>query len=226
MEVVGRMASGVAHDFNNLLTIILGTAGNARLKAPDGTELARDLDTISEAGQRGAEITRQLLSFSRKNAAVPKPVDLSEVVDHLVPMAGRLTGRGITIATDTTRGLPRVPVDPALLEQALLNLVANARDAMPTGGTITLLTMLDPSSHGHAPHVLVAVRDTGTGMDATTLDRIFEPFFTTKPEGKGTGLGLPMVQEFAARSGGSVSVDSVLGRGTTVAVRLPVSGET
>ncbi|MFN2315268.1 MAG: nitrogen regulation protein NR(II), partial [Gemmatimonadales bacterium] len=226
MEVVGRMAGGVAHDFNNLLTIILGTADHARLSVPEGSELARDLDTISEAGQRGAEITRQLLSFSRKNATVVKPVDLSQVVDHLVPMAARLTGRGITITTDTTRGLPAVTVDPALLEQALLNLVANARDAMPGGGTIALHTMLERSTNGHAPHVVVAVRDTGTGMDGATLDHIFEPFFTTKPEGKGTGLGLPMVQEFAARSGGGVSVDSVMGRGTTVSVRLPVNGGT
>jgi two-component system, cell cycle sensor histidine kinase and response regulator CckA len=225
MEVVGRMAGGVAHDFNNLLTIILGTAGNARLNAPDGSELAQDLDTIATAGSRGAEITRQLLSFSRKHPTAAQTVDLSEVVDRLVPMAGRLTGRGITIATDTTRGLPPVAVDPALLEQALLNLVANARDAMPTGGTITLRTVLDRSNNGHAPHVVVAVRDTGTGMDAATRDRIFEPFFTTKPEGQGTGLGLPMVQEFASRSGGRVTVDSAVGRGTTVSVRLPAGSQ-
>jgi signal transduction histidine kinase len=114
-----------------------------------------------------------------------------------------------------------VAVDSALLEQALLNLVANARDAMPTGGTITLGTALDRSSNGHPPSVLVSVSDTGTGMDAATRDQIFEPFFTTKPEGKGTGLGLPMVQEFATRSGGRVTVDSAVGRGTTVAVKLP-----
>ncbi len=221
MEVVGRMAGGVAHDFNNLLTIILGTAANARLSAPEGSELAHDLDTITTAGSRGSEITRQLLSFSRKHSTAAQSVDLSRVVDQLVPMAGRLAGRDITITTDTTRGLPPTLVDPALLEQALLNLVANARDAMSAGGTITLRTALEHSNNGHAPFVVVAVEDTGTGMDPATQERVFEPFFTTKPEGKGTGLGLPMVQEFASRSGGQVTVDSAVGRGTTVAVRLP-----
>lgn len=222
MEVVGQMAGGVAHDFNNLLTIILGTAGNARLNAPEDSELAHDLDTITAAGSRGAEITRQLLSFSRKNSSSAQPVDLSEVVDRLVPMAGRLTGSGISIATETTRGLPPVAADPALLEQALLNLVANARDAMPRGGTITLRTALDRRRNGHPPAVVVAVSDTGSGMDAATRQRIFEPFFTTKPDGKGTGLGLPMVHDFATRCGGWITVDSDVGRGTTVAVRLPV----
>lgn len=221
MEVVGRMAGSVAHDFNNLLTVILGSAGNARDSAPPGSELAADLDAILDAGSRGASITRQLLSFSRKTPLAPKPVDPAEAVEGVLPMASRLTGRAITITTDLTRGLPTVQFDPALFEQAMLNLVANARDAMPQGGTITLRASLARQPNGVPAQVEVAVSDTGAGMDPVTRDRVFDPFFTTKPAGQGTGLGLPMVRDFAERSGGTVTVDTALGRGTTVRLRFP-----
>lgn len=225
MEVVGRMASGVAHDFNNLLTIILGSAGSARDQVPEGSEVARDLDAITEAAGRGAAITRQLLSFSRKTPLASRPVDLADAVEALVPMAQRLTGRAITLDTNLTRHLPAVHLDPVLFEQAMLNLVANARDAMPGGGTITLRTLLARQRNGTPAQVEVAVSDTGQGMDPATRERVFDPFFTTKPSGKGTGLGLPMVRDFAERSGGSVAVDSAPGRGTTVRLRFP-AGET
>jgi two-component system, cell cycle sensor histidine kinase and response regulator CckA len=230
MEAVGRLAGGVAHDFNNMLTAINGYAGIlASSMVPDDERLG-DVEEIRKAGDRAAALTRQLLAFSRRQVLQPRVIDLNAVVSGIVPMLRRLVGEQIDIRTLEAPDLGHVRADPGQVEQILLNLVVNARDAMPRGGTVTIgTTNVSVAENGvHAahevhpgPYVQLAVTDTGTGMDASTVAHLFEPFFTTKPAGEGTGLGLATVYGIVTQSGGHTTVESEPGRGSTFRVYLP-----
>jgi two-component system cell cycle sensor histidine kinase/response regulator CckA len=234
MDAVGKLAGGVAHDFNNLLTVILGRCIILIPQMPAGSVAHRGLTLIQQTAQRAAALTRQLLAFSRKQVLQPQPLDLSEVVEGITPMLRRLIGEHVDLVTRLAPAVPRVRADLSQLEQVIVNLAINARDAMPHGGRLRLETaevVLDAvyaRRHEGArvgPHVQLTVSDTGVGMDAATLPRIFEPFFTTKGPGQGTGLGLSTVYGIVQQSGGSVSVESQPGRGTTFRVSLPVHEE-
>jgi PAS domain S-box-containing protein len=234
MEAVGRLAGGVAHDFNNLLTIVIGNVDQVRGSLPADPAAREGLAQVEHAAQRAAELTRQLLAFGRKAPLTLQVLDFNAVVGKVAPLLRRLIGAHITLVTDLAPSLPPVKADATLLEQAILNLTANARDAMPQGGTLTLATAavaLTPAEVRRrpglqpGPHVRLTVGDTGQGMDAETVARLFEPFFTTKEAGKGTGLGLASVYGAVRQSGGVVYADSVVGRGTTFTVLLPPTGE-
>ena len=234
MEAVGRLAGGVAHDFNNMLTIISGYGG-LLLEHPSTVEPLRGyVDEIMNASGRATSLTRQLLAFSRQRVLAPRVLDLNAVVANIEKMLERLIGEDINLVTVLGEGLWPVKVDPGQLEQVLLNLAVNARDAMPDGGVLTIETMnvaMDSTSaQAHfplspGPYVLLAFSDTGVGMDAETQARIFEPFFTTKEKGKGTGLGLAMVYGIVKQSGGYIWVYSEVGKGTTFKIYLPRSEE-
>ena len=218
MEAIGQLAGGVAHDFNNLLTVIGGYTEIARRNigaGPGGNELAE----VVRATERAAQLTRQLLAFSRQQMLDPAPLDLGEVAAALVPMLRRLIGEDIEIAMLAAPGLPSVLADRSQLEQVVLNLAVNARDAMPSGGTLTIETRVIDE------RVALIVTDTGVGMEREVLDRVFEPFFTTKGVGQGTGLGLATVHGIVNQSGGEILVYSEPGLGTSFKVYLPVSGE-
>jgi two-component system cell cycle sensor histidine kinase/response regulator CckA len=230
MEAVGRLAGGVAHDFNNILTAI--RAGAEFLLADLDAEDPRRTDAadIRSAADRAAGLTRQLLAFSRQQVLEPRVVDLNAVVTGIEPMLRRLVEENISFVTCLGADLNRVQADPNQLEQVLLNLVVNGRDAMPDGGTLLIETsnvVLDeeyPRTHATArpgPHVLLSVTDTGCGMDAATQARVFEPFFTTKPVGVGTGLGLATVYGIVKQSGGHIWVYSEVGSGTTFKIYFP-----
>ncbi|HKW42243.1 MAG TPA: ATP-binding protein [Gemmatimonadales bacterium] len=230
LEAIGRLAGGVAHDFNNLLTLILSYTELARRECEPGSAMGADLDQVVEAGRRAGALTQQLLAFSRKQVLQPKVLDLRAVVDGIEPMLRRLVGEDVELRTLPHGPLARVKADPSQVEQVLMNLAANARDALPRGGTITIETgnvvideaaarRLGPMTPG--PWVLLAVRDTGVGMDPATQARIFEPFFTTKEPGKGTGLGLATVYGIVKQSGGFVWVESTPGQGSVFRVYLP-----
>ena len=230
MEAVGRLAGGVAHDFNNLLTVIR-TAAEFLVAdlAPDDARRA-DAAEIRDAAARAAALTRQLLAFSRRQVLQERAVDANAVVTELEPMMRRLVEENVAVVTRLAPRLDRIKVDPSQLEQVLLNLVVNARDAMPQGGTLLIETanvLLDdqyPKSHLTArpgPYVVLTVTDTGCGMDAATQSRLFEPFFTTKPVGQGTGLGLATVYGIVKQSGGNIWVYSEVGRGTTFKIYFP-----
>jgi PAS domain S-box-containing protein len=235
MEAVGQLAGGVAHDFNNLLTVINGLSELALHKThrdDPGRELIVE---IRKAGERAAALTGQLLAFSRKQVLQPQVLDVNVRLGQLSKMLLRLLGENIGIRLETDAALGLVKVDPGQFEQAVINLAVNARDAMPAGGQLTIETRnaeLDEEYTGQHPdarpgrYVVVAVRDTGGGMDAVTQARAFEPFFTTKGPGKGTGLGLAMVYGFVKQSGGHIEVESEVGRGTTFKVYLPRTDET
>jgi two-component system, cell cycle sensor histidine kinase and response regulator CckA len=231
MESIGRLAGGIAHDFNNLLTAILGFSEMLLEDTMPGTRARRDLEAIQKAASHGASLTRQLLAFSRRQVMELAVLDLGELVHGVAPILQRLLGEDVhtTIACDAH--LKKVKVDRGQLEQVVMNLAVNARDAMPEGGKLTVEVrnvMLDADyvrEHSYAqigPHVMLGVSDTGVGMDAATRGRIFEPFFTTKEIGKGTGLGLSTVYGIIKQSGGSIEVFSELNKGTTFKVFLPV----
>jgi PAS domain S-box-containing protein len=230
MEAVGRLAGGVAHDFNNALSVIL-TYGEVMLsESAPGDRGRSDVEEIMVAAQRAADLTRQLLMFSRRQVLAPRVVDLNEVLASMDKMLQRILGADVNLVSVPSRPLGRVCADPSSLQQVIMNLVVNARDAMPTGGKLTMETadvVLDEAyAHAHVgvkpgPHVMLAVTDTGGGMDGATLARIFEPFFTTKEAGKGTGLGLSTVFGVVQQSGGSVWVYSEVGKGTCFKVYLP-----
>jgi two-component system cell cycle sensor histidine kinase/response regulator CckA len=230
MEAVGRLAGGVAHDFNNMLTVIQ-TSAEFLLEDLEGTDPRRgDAAAIRDTAERAGRLTGQLLAFSRQQVLQPQVVDLNSVVADLEPMLRRVVEENIIVQTRLHAGLDRVRADRSQLEQVVLNLVVNARDAMPQGGRLLIETanaMLDseyPRSHLNAqpgPHVALTVTDTGCGMDADTQARIFEPFFTTKALGHGTGLGLATVYGIVEQSGGHIWVYSELGRGTSFKVYLP-----
>jgi len=232
MDAVGQLAGGMAHDFNNLLTAILGY-GNLALESLAATDpIRRDIDEILKAGRSASALTQQLLAFGRRQVMQPAIVDVNEVVASTDALLKRLIGEQIEFVTVCAPTVHRVKLDPAQLQQVLLNLALNARDAMPNGGQLTIETanvMLDEQyAREHppvvaGPHVLLTVTDTGTGMDAATQARIFEPFFTTKATGKGTGLGLSTVYGIVKQSGGHIYVYSELGRGTTFKVYFPAT---
>src|SRR5262249_42676406 len=230
MEAIGRLAGGVAHDFNNLLTAIIGYAQLIAAKLKKDDPLQDDVGEIDKAAKRAASLTGQLLAFSPKQVLQPKVLDLNLVIGDMKKMLSRLIGEDIELTTTCESDLGRVKADPGQIEQVLLNLVVNARDAMPEGGRLEVRTQnvsidwrgkhgtsgLDPGEY-----VVLSVSDTGCGMTRETLTHIFEPFFTTKERGKGTGLGLSTVYGIVSQSGGDITVDSEPGKGATFRIFLP-----
>ncbi len=228
MEALGRLAGGVAHDFNNLLTVIIGYS-ELLLAARPGDDPTELLGDILGSGRRAADLTRQLLAFSRRQVLNPQRVDLNGLVTGLRRLLDRVLGEDIDLVTALQPGLGRVTVDPGQLEQVLVNLAVNARDAMPGGGRLTLATTAEDVGARRGPppgrYAVVTVTDTGTGMTDEVKARMFEPFFTTKPPGEGTGLGLSTVFGIVRQSHGHIEVESEWGHGTTVRVLLPMTSE-
>jgi len=234
MEAVGRLAGGVAHDFNNLLTVITGCTEILLDDFPQTDETRDLLEEVKNAGNRATKLTSQLLAFSRRQVLAPKVVDLNGVVADVDRMLRRLIGEDVNLVTVQGQNLERVKVDPGQIEQVLMNLAVNARDAMPNGGKITIETAnidLDEAAVQPypdlppGPYVVLAVSDTGHGMDRAVKARLFEPFFTTKEVGKGTGLGLATVYGIVKQSGGHIAVYSEPGHGTTFKIYLPCVNE-
>jgi two-component system cell cycle sensor histidine kinase/response regulator CckA len=230
MEAVGLLAGGVAHDFNNLLTAILGYSQLLATELAGNPEHFSAIEEIRKAGERAAGLTGQLLAFSRKQILAPKVLDANEIVRQIREMLARLIGEDIRMVMNLDPALGMIRADAGQLEQVIMNLAVNARDAMPHGGRLTLETAnveLDESdTHSHAPampgpYVMLVVTDTGMGMDGATRERIFEPFFTTKEKGHGTGLGLSTVYGIVKQSGGFISVETETGKGTAFRVYLP-----
>jgi signal transduction histidine kinase len=238
MEVVGRLAGGVAHDFNNLLTVILACGFDLRdrLRAGEPGD-AETVDDILAAGQRAAELTRQLLAFARKQVLAPTLLDVNEILLQSRKLLARVIGEDVRITEDLQDGLWTVRADSGLLSQVVMNLAVNARDAMPRGGNLAMSTANVELGPGDPPpdpdmapgrYVRLRVSDTGVGMGPEVLEHVFEPFFTTKPVGAGTGLGLATAYGNVKQSGGHVVVQSQLGSGSTFDVYLPAlaPGET
>ena len=230
MEAVGQLAAGIAHDFNNLLTAIMGFAELVLHSLPEDHPGREDTAEITKAAVRAADLTRQLLSFTRQQVLAPRVLDLNEVVLTTDKMVRRLIGEAIEVRTTLATGLHHVRADSSQLEQVLMNLIVNARDAMPAGGELSVETANVAIDESHAAahaglapgsYVTLVVRDTGTGMDAETQARVFEPFFTTKPKGQGTGLGLATVYGIVQQSGGYIALDSEPDRGATFTIYLP-----
>jgi CheY-like chemotaxis protein len=230
MEAVGQLAGGVAHDFNNLLTVIGGRCYLMLAKLGPDDELRREVELVRGAAERAARLTHQLLALSRKQVLEPRVLDLNETVTGIEPLLRRLIGEDIEISVTGGSDLGRVKADAGQLEQVILNLAVNARDAMPQGGRLVLETAnaaVDERAARRTPdlapgsYVLLCVTDSGHGMDAATRAQIFEPFFTTKEVGKGTGLGLATVYGIVKQSGGFIEVESELGRGASFKVYLP-----
>jgi len=230
MESIGRLAGGIAHDFNNLLTIILGYANRISRRGQSDEEFAHDIQGIESAAGRAATLVRQLLAFSRRQVLQARVLDLNTIVHDIARMLPRVLTEQIEIVTLTAGGLGSIRADSSQIEQVIVNLALNARDAMPKGGKLTLETgnaVLDEHySRDHVSvqpgrYVMLAVSDTGIGMDAATQEHIFEPFFTTKEMGKGTGLGLSSVYGIVKQSGGNIWVYSEVGRGTTFKIYFP-----
>ena len=228
MEAIGRLAGGIAHDFNNILTAVSGYTELLIGQLAAGDPRRESAEEIRQAGERAAALTQQLLAFSRRQVLEPRVLDLNAVIANMERMLRRVIGEDIELTTSLSTGLWRTRADPAQIEQAILNLVVNARDAMPRGGQLTLETAnveLDAKYSGGAPgpHVMLAVSDNGVGMDPEQQARLFEPFYTTKDRGKGTGLGLSTTYGVVKQSGGSIWVYSERGQGTTFKIYLPRS---
>jgi PAS domain S-box-containing protein len=234
MEAVGRLAAGVAHDFNNILTVILGNTSTQLRNPRLDKKLTCSLTQVQRAAERATALTRQLLAYSRKQIIQRRPLALNEVVEQTVAMLRRLIGEHIALDMQLASDLPPIFADPSNVEQVIMNLALNARDAMPDGGKLTLATTrveIDKASRARnpesqlGPYICLAVRDTGYGMDAATVGRIFEPFFTTKDPGQGTGMGLATVYGVLKQHGGWIEVDTAPGRGTTIRTFFPLSKE-
>jgi nitrogen-specific signal transduction histidine kinase/CheY-like chemotaxis protein len=232
LQSIGRLAGGVAHDFNNLLTAILGNAELTMMDLPEGHPARDGVREIVKAAERAASLTRQLLSFARKQMIEPVPLDLSMVVAGSIEMLRRLLGEDVEIMAELDEGLAIVQADPGQVQQLLVNLTVNARDAMPDGGRLVIETAnlevgddFGAAHPGVAPgrYVTLTVTDTGTGMSDDVLRHLFEPFFTTKRQGEGTGLGLATCHGIVEQSGGHIMVHSDLGVGTTMTILLPVA---
>jgi nitrogen-specific signal transduction histidine kinase len=230
MEALGQMAAGVAHDFNTLLTVILGYSELLLIDVDANDVRQSAIEEIQKASESAGRLTRQLLAFSRKQIIEPQVLDVNEVVASIRPMIARLAGVGMNVVLALGPEVAQARSDRGQLEQIVMNLAVNARDAMPNGGTLTIRTthvMLDERySTTHlpvrpGPYVVLTMTDTGTGMTPQVLAHLFEPFFTTKEIGKGTGLGLATVSRIVERAGGTINVSSQVGRGTTVSVYLP-----
>ncbi len=234
MEAVGRLAGGIAHDFNNLLTIILGYGEMLQVRRDVPAEVVHDATEIVKAAASAAALTRQLLAFSRRSMLEPKVINLNDVVERVQSLIQRLVGTDIQVEVRLAPRIHLVRADPGHLEQVLLNLAANARDAMPQGGRLLIdtcnVTLDDEYVAAHpgataGDHAMIAVSDTGIGMDDAVKAQLFEPFFTTKELGQGTGLGLATVYGAVKQSGGSIWVTSEPGRGSTFQILLPVISE-
>jgi len=230
MEGIGRLAGGIAHDFNNLLTVIGGRSYILLSQLPAGHAMRRDLLLIQQTGDRAAALTRQLLAFSRKQMLAPAVIDLNEIVSGMRALLERVLGEDVDLIMDLDPSLGHVSADPGQLEQVILNMAVNARDAMPEGGQLTLETRhldVDPPyarqkvELAPGPYEVLSISDTGVGMDAATVARVFEPFFTTKAVGKGTGLGLATAYGIVKQSGGHITVHSEPGSGATFRIYLP-----
>ncbi|HEX6774606.1 MAG TPA: ATP-binding protein, partial [Methylomirabilota bacterium] len=231
MDAVGKLAGGIAHDFNNLLMVIRGDGDLILRRLPPTHPLRKNAEGIREAADQAATLTRQLLAFSRKQVLAPRVLDLNSIVSGMQTMIQRLIGETINLVTVPEPALGRIKADPGQIEQVIMNLAVNARDAMPDGGRLVVRTanvqageapgLPGAASPPAGPHVLLEVTDSGTGMDAATQAHLFEPFFTTKEPGKGTGLGLSTVYGIVEQSGGSVTVETGVGRGTTFRIYLP-----
>ncbi len=230
MEAVGRLAGGIAHDFNNLITVIRGFSELALAELPGDSRMAGDIEQVKAAADRAAELTSRLLTFSRKQVLQPRVVDLTSLIQGIEAMLRRVIGEDIDIATELSRDTGRIMADPGQVEQVLMNLAVNARDAMPKGGTLRIETA-NHLATGHAgsefpglaagDYVRLLVSDTGHGMDRETLTRIFEPFFTTKEPGKGTGMGLSTVYGIVTQSGGRIYCTSAPDEGTVFTILFP-----
>ncbi len=234
MEAIGRLAGGVAHDFNNLLTTILGYAEMILSQLNEDDPFRTEMEEIHKAGERAADLTQQLLAFSRKQVIKPRIIDLNEAVENARKMLERAIGESIDIEFNLKPDIGRIKVDPHQIGQVLLNLAVNARDAMPGGGCLTIATGEATLDKEHAPlhpqsapgaYVVLSVADTGAGMNEETRARLFEPFYSTKEDSKGAGLGLAMVYGIAKQNGGSVSVNSEPGAGTVFRIYLPRTSE-
>jgi signal transduction histidine kinase/CheY-like chemotaxis protein len=232
MEAVGSLAGGVAHDFNNLMSVVISYSELLAADLKEGDPMRADLGEIRDAGLRAAELTRQLLAFSRQQVLQPRLVDLTQIVRGMERMLKRLIGDDVELTAHCAPDLGTALVDPGQMEQVIMNLAVNARDAMPDGGQLTIETKAVALDETYAsehmgvkagPHIMLEVRDTGAGMDEVTQARMFEPFFTTKEPGKGTGLGLATVFGIVEQSGGTICVRSELGKGTRFTIYLPRS---
>ncbi len=221
MECVGRLAGGVAHDFNNLLTAFVGYGGLLRKRLPDGDMRLRYVEGMLEAADHGASLTRQLLAFSRRQPLNPTVTSLNTIVLDTHKFLRRLIGEDLELVTNLSPELGNVKVDAGQMQQVILNLSVNARDAMPEGGRLTITT----ANEGGDERVTLTVSDTGTGMSALALAHLFEPFFTTKEGGKGTGLGLSTVYGIVTQNGGTIACTTETGRGTSFLVSLPLTRE-
>jgi two-component system, cell cycle sensor histidine kinase and response regulator CckA len=234
MEGIGRLAGGIAHDFNNLLQIVSGYVGLARSSLPDEHPVQAELGDITSAVERGRALTRQLLTFARQQNLSPQQMDLNRLVETMSHMLTRLIRRNVEIVLELSDELQPIYADPDQIGQVLMNLISNAIDAMPDGGRLQITTMQQLVEPGDelvqlslrpGPYVVLIVNDTGTGMDEATIRRIFEPFFTTKPPDRGTGLGMAICYGIIHQHGGTILVESGLGKGTTFRVYLPESAD-
>ena len=222
LDALGQLTGGVAHDFNNILMIISGSLHFLKKSAGTDPKIQRAVSAIETATRRGAALTSQLLTFARRQSVNPRVINLSDRIEAIREVLDTGVGTSVRLALDLDRPIWPVTVDVSELETAIVNLVINARDAMPSGGTITIATRNTTADHPEdGDFVAISVEDSGQGIAPDVLDKIFDPFFTTKPIGKGTGLGLSQVHGFAHQAGGTVKVESELGRGTKVTILLP-----